>query len=120
MNEHRYVSLATRRRNGAEVRTPVWFAEAGGRLYVFTAGESGKVKRLRHTPAVRLAPCDARGKIHGPWHDGTTRLLQDIAAVDRARATLLAKYGWQMKMLDLFSWLTGRIGRRVWIEIELA
>ena len=120
MDEHRYASLATRRRNGAEVRTPVWFAEAGGRIYVFTAGESGKVKRLRHTPGVRLAPCDARGAIRGPWRDGTARFLHDVAATGGAHAALRAKYGWQMRVLDLFSWLTGRIGRRVWIEIELA
>ncbi len=120
MDEHRYASLATRRRNGSEVRTPVWFAEAGGRIYVFTAGESGKVKRLRHTPDVRLAPCDARGAIRGPWRNGTARLLRDVAAAGGAHAVLRAKYGWQMRVLDLFSWLTGRIGRREWIEIELA
>ncbi len=120
MNEHRYASLATRRQNGAEVRTPVWFAEAGGRVYVFTAGESGKIKRLRHTPGVRLAPCDARGAIRGPWREGTARFLYDVAATGAAHAALRAKYGWQMRVLDLFSSLTGRIGRRVWIEIDLA
>jgi PPOX class probable F420-dependent enzyme len=119
MDEHRYASLATRRRSGVVVRTPVWFAEAGGRFYVFTAGESGKVKRVRHTPGVQLAPCDARGAIRGPWRDGTARLLHDRAATGAAHAALLAKYGWQMRVLDLFSWLTGRIGRRAWIEIML-
>ena len=119
MNEHRYASLATRRRSGAVVRTPVWFAEAGGRIYVFTAGESGKVKRVRHTPSVQLAPCDAHGAIRGAWRDGTARLLHDRAAAGAAHAALLAKYGWQMRVLDLFSWLTGRIGRRAWIEITL-
>lgn len=62
---HRYMSLATFRRSGAEVRTPVWFAAAGGRLYVFTAGESGKVKRLRHSSRARAAPSDARGRVLG-------------------------------------------------------
>ena len=41
----RYMRLATFRRSGAEVATPVWFAAADGRLYVFTAEQSGKVKR---------------------------------------------------------------------------
>lgn len=40
LDRHRYLSLATFRRNGAEVKTPVWFAAADGKLYVFTAGES--------------------------------------------------------------------------------
>jgi len=120
MDEPRYVSLSTRRRNGAEVRTPVWFAEVRGRVYMFTAGDSGKVKRLRHSSAVRLAPCDVRGAIRGPWREGTAQLLDDAAAIDTARAALRAKYGAQMRLLDFFSWLTGRIARRAWIEVELA
>jgi len=30
-----------------------------------------------------------------------------------------AKYGWQAVLLDLFSRLSGRIRRRVWLEIAL-
>ena len=41
LDRHRYASVATYRRNGAEVATPVWFAAHDGRLYVFTAGDSG-------------------------------------------------------------------------------
>src|SRR5262245_32779271 len=59
----RYVNLATYRRNGAEVRTPVWIAGEGDRYYVFSAGEAGKVKRIRVTPRVRLAACDMRGEL---------------------------------------------------------
>ena len=60
LDRHRYVALATFRRSGAEVRTPVWFAAVDDRLYVFTAGDSGKVKRLRHSPRARVAPSDVR------------------------------------------------------------
>jgi uncharacterized protein len=56
----KYVSLATYRRNGVEVKTPVWIAKVAGRYYVFSAGDAGKVKRIRATPRVRLAPCDWR------------------------------------------------------------
>jgi PPOX class probable F420-dependent enzyme len=117
---HRYVSLATFRRNGAEVSTPVWFAVADGKLYAFTAGDSGKVKRLRHTPRVRVAPCDARGRVRAAWRDGTGRIATEPQAIARARAALRAKYGWQMWLLDLFSRLAGRIQHRAWIEIEVS
>jgi PPOX class probable F420-dependent enzyme len=50
----KYVSLATYRRNGVEVKTPVWIARVGERYYVFSAGDAGKVKRIRATPRVRL------------------------------------------------------------------
>ena len=42
-----YISLATRKRSGEWVATPVWFAPDGGSYYVFSAGNAGKIKRLR-------------------------------------------------------------------------
>src|SRR3989442_9628743 len=91
LDQHRYMALSTFRRSGAEVATPVWFAEAGGRLYVFTAGDSGKVKRLRHSSRARVAPSDARGRVQGVWRDATPPLVSEPAAVQRAAAALRAK-----------------------------
>lgn len=118
-DRHRYMSLATFRRNGAEVRTPVWFAAAGGKLYVFTAGESGKVKRLRHSSRVRVAASDARGRVRGDWLDASARIVTEAGSIERARAALRAKYGWQMWLTDLFSTLARRIRHRAWIEITV-
>src|SRR2546426_11434426 len=117
LERHRYLCLATFRRSGAEVRTPVWFAAADGTLYVFTAGDSGKAKRLRNSPRARIAPCDARGGVLGAWREATARLVTDRALIARAGDALRAKYGWQMTILDLFSRVAGRIERRAWIEI---
>ena len=115
----RYVSLATFRRDGAEVRTPIWFAIAGECLWVVTGGDSGKVKRLRRDPHVRVAPCDVRGIVHGPWREGTARIAQDPREIADAHAMLRAKYGWQVTLLDFFSRLSGRAKRRVWLEVGL-
>lgn len=114
-----YVSLATRRRDGREVRTPVWVAAASGRYYVVTAGESGKVKRLRADPRLRLAPCDVRGRVRGSWLEGQGRLLTDAAQIEAAHLALRRKYGWQMWLLDLGARLSGRHRRRAWLELEL-
>lgn len=119
LDHHRYVSLATFRRNGAEVATPVWFAALGARLYVVTSGDSGKVKRLRNTPKARVAPSNARGRVQGAWQSATARLITDPQIIDRARAALREKYGLQMWMAELLSRATGRIQRRAWIELEL-
>ena len=115
----RYLSLATFRANGAEVATPVWFAPVDGAYCVFTARDSGKVKRLRRSPRARVAPCDARGAVTGAWRDATARIVTDPALIARANAALAAKYGWQKRVLDLGSWLSGRIRRRAWIMIAL-
>ena len=115
----RYVSLATFRRNGAEVKTPVWFAAVDGKLYVVSAGDAGKVKRLRHSSRALVAPSDGRGAVRGAWRDATARIVTDPVSIERAHKALLAKYGWQARLLDLFSRLSGRIRRRAWIEVEL-
>ena len=117
-DRHRYLTLATFRRTGAEVRTPVWFAAVDGKIYLFTAGESGKVKRLRHSSRARVAPSDMRGRVRGGWWDVTARIVTEPRLIERAHAALRAKYGWQVQLGDLFSRLTGRIRRRAWIEIE--
>jgi uncharacterized protein len=119
LDRHGYVSLATFRRDGREVATPVWFAAGGERLYVFSAGDSGKVKRLRSSSRARVAPCDARGRVEGAWHDATARVFDDAPTIGRAYAALRAKYGWQFRVLDLFSRLAGRARRRAWIEIAV-
>jgi PPOX class probable F420-dependent enzyme len=71
----KYISLATFRKSGAPVRTPVWFGEANGKLYVKSRRDSGKFKRIRNNPAVKVAPCDVRGRITGPEFSGTARIL---------------------------------------------
>ena len=91
LDRHRYASLATFRRSGAEVATPVWFAAVDGRLYVVSAGDSGKVKRIRNSARVRLAPCDARGGVRGPWQEATARIVTAGALIGRAPAALRAK-----------------------------
>lgn len=119
LDRHRYVSLATFRRTGAEVRTPVWFAAVDGKIYLFTAGDSGKVKRLRRSSRARIAPSNMRGHVRGEWRDVSARLVTEPRVMERAHAGLRAKYGWQARLGDLFSRLTGRLQRRAWIEIEV-
>jgi len=118
LGRHRYLSLATFRRSGAEVRTPVWFAAYDGKLYVFTAGDSGKAKRLRNSSRARVAPCDARGGVLGAWREASARLVTDRELIEGAWAALRVKYGVQLRILDLFSRLSGRAARRAWIEIS--
>jgi PPOX class probable F420-dependent enzyme len=113
-----YISLVTFRRTGAAVPTPVWFAAHGGRLYAFTESRAGKVKRLRNDARARFAACNARGRVHGEWHEARARVITDPAEQRAAYAALRAKYGWQMRLVDFFSRLAGRIDARAMLEIE--
>ena len=115
----RYVSLATRRRDGREVRTPVWLVRLGTRYYVFSAKDAGKVKRVRAQGSALLAPCSARGVPHGDWQPARARLVDEPALLGAVYAALRAKYGWQMRLLDWLSRLAGRYHHRAVIELEL-
>lgn len=119
LDRQRYVSLATFRRSGEQVATPVWFSAVGGKLYVVSAGNAGKVKRIRNGARARVAPCDMRGKVTGVWQDASARVITDTSLIARAQAALRAKYGWQVAIFNFVSRLTGRAKRRAWLEVSL-
>jgi PPOX class probable F420-dependent enzyme len=115
-----YISLATFRRDGRAVETPVWFAARNGKLYVFSEAKAGKMKRLRNDSRVRIAPCNVRGRVHGAWCEGHAHHVEAPDRTAKAYEALLAKYGWQMRLTNFVSRLTGRIEGRAVIEIDIA
>jgi PPOX class probable F420-dependent enzyme len=64
-NKAEYISLGTRKHDGAVVRTPVWFVVDGSDLIITTESTSGKAKRIRNYPEIDLAECNMRGRIGG-------------------------------------------------------
>jgi len=114
----RYLSLATWRRDGREVRTPVWFVSLEGVHYCFTTRDAGKVKRIRRSPRARIAPCTVRGALLGAWSEAHAQLVDDPALCTRVYAALRRKYGWQMYLLDVIATLGRRRARRVVIALE--
>lgn len=115
----RYVSLATYRRDGREVRTPVWLVALNQRHYLFSAGQAGKVKRIRANARAQIAACDARGRLCSIWIDASARIVKDPHLMLRVFAALRRKYGWQMWIADVFAQATGRYRARAVIELEL-
>jgi PPOX class probable F420-dependent enzyme len=87
----KYISLATFRKSGAKVATPVWFGEDGEKLYVMTRSDMGKTKRVRNNPQVTVAPCSIRGKVTGPESAATVRILPQEEQA-HARQTINRKY----------------------------
>jgi PPOX class probable F420-dependent enzyme len=98
-----YLSLATLKKSGDYVATPVWFAPHGGSYYIFSAPDTGKIKRLRNFEQCRVATCNAAGKLTGEWMDASARILERSEDKDTALAALREKYGWKMKITDWLS-----------------
>jgi PPOX class probable F420-dependent enzyme len=107
---HKYLNLETVKKNGQSVQTPVWFAadpstrldSGDAKLYVYTIGVSGKVKRIRNNPQVRVMPCDMRGKSVGDWVPALAQIVTGAEA-DRGMQLLDKKYTPLKQLLDFFA-----------------
>lgn len=108
--DEQYVLLTTTRQSGLTVPTPVWVARDGDALVVTTGAESGKVKRMRHTPAVTLQACDRAGNPRdgAPVISGYATVHDDEASRERLDAALSEKYGVQYSAIRAMGKLRGR------------
>jgi uncharacterized protein len=101
--KQQYLNLETFRKNGVSVKTPVWFVQEGDVLYVRTAANSGKVKRIRNGGRVNIAPCRGDGALLGEWVPAQACEVKD-KEVDRKVDRLLdRKYGLMKKIIALAS-----------------
>ena len=105
-----YLNLETFKKSGEGVKTPVWFASepaddlssASARLYIYTVDNTGKVKRMRNNAKVRVAPCDARGKVLGGWVDAQAEAISG-AELAHANAILNKKYFPLKQIMNFFA-----------------
>jgi hypothetical protein len=111
IRRQKYISLVSFRRTGSPVATPVWFGERDEKLYVMTRSDSGKYKRIRNNPRIRVAPCTVRGKLTGPEFEGMARVLPN-ERWDAARETIHRKY-WLARIPFVWS------KKNVYLEIEI-
>ena len=107
---HKYLNLETFKKSGDGVKTPVWFAaepsssldSAGAKLYVYTIGVSGKVKRIRNNWRVKIAPCDMRGGLLGEWIEAHVEIVTGAEA-EQGMRLLNKKYVPWKQLLDFFA-----------------
>ena len=107
---HKYLNLETFKKSGDGVKTPIWFAAdpandlAGNaaRLYAYTIGNSGKVKRIRNNGRVRIAPCDMRGNLLGEWVEAHAEIITGAKA-EHGNRLLNKKYMPWKQLLNFFA-----------------
>jgi PPOX class probable F420-dependent enzyme len=105
-----YVSLTTYRRDGTGVPTAVWCAADGDALYIWTAADTWKVKRIRRRGDVTVAVCSRLGKLRGEPIPGQAEIC-DATASDRTRELIKKKYGWFGRLtVNLSVWRRGPQG----------
>lgn len=69
------IELITYTTNNTAVKTPVWFAHVGKKIYFTTLKTSNKVRRIRYNSMVDFGPCDNQGNPIGPYFHGKAKLL---------------------------------------------
>ncbi|GLZ29688.1 PPOX class F420-dependent oxidoreductase [Lentzea sp. NBRC 105346] len=116
LGKSEYLLLTTFRKNGTPVATPVWVAGEGDVIYAWSAKDTGKVKRLRNSGVVEVAPCDFRGNPKGESQPAHATLLSDDES-DHVRSLIVKKYGF-MGWLTMFGskirrGRTGTIGIKI-------
>ena len=94
LQRQQFINLTTYRKTGQPVVTTVWFAQEGDRIVGTTQAQSGKIKRLRHTSKVSVAPSTFDGKMLGEALAGVGRVLS-VEEAPIAEAALRSKYGAQ-------------------------
>lgn len=87
------ISLETYRKSGEAVRTPVWFLKKNGTLIVHTEDRTGKVKRIRRNPKVRVAPSHFRGEPKGEYIDARAELETDPRIVEKYYSEIYERHG---------------------------
>jgi uncharacterized protein len=113
--DQKYLSLETFKKNGDGVKTPVWFAAdpaadlsgSEARLFMYTIGNTGKVKRIRNNPHVKIAPCTIKGDVLGEWFDAKAEVITgDVAS--QAMKLLNRKYFPLKQILSFFALFSRR------------
>src|SRR5437764_3716720 len=92
LSPYEFVLLTTFRTSGVGVPTAMWFAYERGKLYMVTGCATGKLKRIRTTSRVLVAPCDWLGNVLGRQIEAYARELPE-AEHAHANAVLAEKYG---------------------------
>lgn len=110
-----YLNMETFRRNGQGVKTPVWFAQDGETLHIWTQVDSGKVKRIRRDSKVRITPSTASGEPLGEWADSNAVIFESEKELAKTVGLFKRKYG---LTFQLFGFL-GRMRKAQYATIQV-
>lgn len=112
----KYILLTTFTKDGRPKPTPLWAVPDGDGLIVITEESSWKIKRIRNTPRVTIARCDARG-------NPKSEAVEAVASINKERVNdaydaIGRRYGLVGKVFNFFSKLRGGEQRNVALELR--
>jgi PPOX class probable F420-dependent enzyme len=115
----KHISIESYRKTGNPVRTPVWFVEENGELFVRTDSDTGKIKRIRNNPRVRVASCNMRGTVKGAWVEGEARIIEPESS-ERVFSLLKKKYGMPYRIIRFTERFSRSKAKPVGLAIQIS
>ena len=108
----RYVSFVTYKKDGSPVATPVWVVPFEGGYAFTTDPDAYKVKRVRNDARATLTVCNARGTIAegAVTHLGSAVVLGEDDAEKVARL-IAKKYSIGVRLLGVMSFVKKVLGK---------
>jgi PPOX class probable F420-dependent enzyme len=113
--DKKYINLETYRKSGESVRTPVWFVVIDELIYVITRENTGKIKRIKNNPNVKIMPCTFNGKSTGTMISGQTNFVKNEEA-EKAIQVRKKKYGFMSRFANF---LTSQKGSLIVISVKI-
>jgi uncharacterized protein len=121
LGAEKFVSLATFKKDGAAVATPMWIGRDGDHLFFWTPADSWKAKRAKNTPRVVLTPCNRGGKVREGADpiDGVAEVITEPATVQRLAGVIRRKYGLMFIVVTFIERLLAR-GQKPRVVLRIA
>ncbi len=113
ITDERYVAFTTFKTDGTPKPVPVWPVDAGdGRIGFVTSSKTWKVKRLVNNNRVEVQPSDYRGRVKADTKPvSATAEVVGGSEFDALNLKVRAKYGFQLKLVNVLHALPRLIGR---------
>ena len=92
MDEPLLAVLATLRRDGSVLLSPVWHEWRDGGFNVWSAADQLKVRHLRRDPRATIVVAEAGGVLGGIEIRGVAELIADAEVVGAAARRIAARY----------------------------
>ena len=116
--KQQYLNIETFRKNGQGVKTSVWFAQDGEKIFIWTETSSGKAKRIRNSGKVNIAPSRGDGTVVGEWLDATAVADDCDAAIQHVQGLMSRKYGFVFSIFGFLGKLRGAKYTSIQVEVK--
>lgn len=110
----KYLSISTFKKNGEKKSTPVWYVAKDKKLYIWTADNSWKIKRIKNNNNVEFTASNFKGEHLKESLSGTARIM-DKSEEKFPLKLFKDRYGFQYTIFRLM----GKLQRSKNIFIEI-